>query len=71
MLYGMKCENLAAKFENVNLLEFLCLNDERLTELGIIIPYQRRRILAGLYKYHKHLYKQKSIPVVPKDSIYR
>ncbi|KAF2899306.1 hypothetical protein ILUMI_06870 [Ignelater luminosus] len=70
MLYGMKCENLAAKFANVSLLDFLCLNNKTLIELGINIPYQRQRIVTGLYKYHKHLYKQKSIPVIPKDSTY-
>lgn len=71
LLYGMKCENLAKFFNRIALGDFLSLNNKLITELGITMPYERKKILQGLHKFHKHLFKQKSLPIVPKSALYR
>lgn len=70
LLYGMKCENLAKFFNRIALGDFLSLNNKLITELGITMPYERKKILQGLHKFHKHLFKQKSLPIVPKSALY-
>lgn len=47
---------------NVNLVEFLTITDKRLIELGIKFPYQRKRILLGLMKFHVAKYSQNALP---------
>ncbi|KAK4881050.1 hypothetical protein RN001_004369 [Aquatica leii] len=70
MLYGMKCGNLQKMFVSVDLLEFLSMNEEDLKNVGVQLPFQRNRILTGLNKFHKHLFKKKSIPIIPKNAVF-
>ncbi|KAK5649330.1 hypothetical protein RI129_000359 [Pyrocoelia pectoralis] len=70
MLYGIRCENLQTLFSDTNLLSFLSSTDDSLLKLGVTMPYQRKRILMGLNKFHKHLFKKKSLPIVPRDALY-
>lgn len=73
ILYGTKSEFVTQRFsqKNVDLRTFLALTDEQLEKLGVTLPFQRYRILAGLYKFHKHPYKPLSVPVVPRNEMYR
>lgn len=51
MLYGMRCENYSSLFyqAKISLEEFLSITDEKLEEMGVKFPFQRKRILLGLY----------------------
>lgn len=51
MLYGMRCENYAPLFfqEQISLEEFLSITDDKLEKMGVTFPFQRKRILLGLY----------------------
>uniref|UniRef100_A0A1Y1KSB5 Uncharacterized protein n=1 Tax=Photinus pyralis TaxID=7054 RepID=A0A1Y1KSB5_PHOPY len=70
ILYGARCESLQNLFVDTDLLAFLSSNENSLSELGVRLPYQRKRILMGLSNFHKHLFKKKSIPTVPKNAEY-
>ncbi|XP_018322507.1 ankyrin repeat, SAM and basic leucine zipper domain-containing protein 1-like [Agrilus planipennis] len=72
MLYGMRCEQLINIFSkrNVDLLTFVTLNEKKLQDLDVILPYQRKKVMIGLYKFHKYPYRAKSIPIVSKNEIY-
>lgn len=69
----MRCEHLTEQFyaANIDLATFLSVSDEELQGIGVKLPFQRRRILAGLHRFHKHPFKQQSIPSVPKNETYR
>lgn len=69
----MKSESLIKLFQekNVDLLQFLALTENELVDLGINTPFQRHRILTGLYKFHKYPFKKKSVPIVQKEKPYR
>ncbi|KAJ8953016.1 hypothetical protein NQ318_015378 [Aromia moschata] len=56
--------------KNVGLSEFLSMSDEDLKNLGIKLPFQRKRILGGIYRFHKHPYHPKSLHVVPLNEPY-
>lgn len=51
MLYGMRCENYASLFyqAKISLEEFLSITDDKLEKMGVKFPFQRKRILLGLY----------------------
>ena len=53
MLEGMDCKRFINNFSEakVSLEEFLTISDERLKEIGILFPYQRKMILKGLNEY--------------------
>lgn len=70
ILYGIRCETLQKLFLETDLLAFLSSNENSLSKLGVKLPYQRKRILMGLSNFHKHLFKKKSIPTVPKNAQY-
>lgn len=69
MLKGMRAENCIKQFHNakVSLAEFLTIDDNRLQSIGIDFEYQRKRILQGLLKFHRHPYSPKSIEIVSKS----
>lgn len=63
MLRGMNCEkflNIFAQAE-VTLEEFLTISDERLKEIGIEFPYERKMILFGLFKFHNAQWSRRSL----------
>ncbi|XP_055320230.1 ankyrin repeat, SAM and basic leucine zipper domain-containing protein 1 [Sitodiplosis mosellana] len=65
MLHGMRAEEVEYKFYKsfVGLPEFLTITDERLREIGIEFPYQRKRILLGLLRFHDKAWSRNAMPV--------
>lgn len=65
MLSGMRATQLELEFykSNIGLPEFLTITDQRLREIGVEFPYQRKRILLGLLRFHEKTWSQKSLPV--------
>lgn len=71
ILCGVKCSHLIPTFleKNVTLDQFLAMNGDDLNQNGVLLPYQRNRILTGLHRIHKQPYHPKSLHVcVKKDS---
>lgn len=64
LLGGMNSSNLEHTFYSakVSLADFLLITDERLKEIGVEFPYQRKRILLGLMKFHVAKYSADSLP---------
>lgn len=64
LLYGMRSKNLEYKFfeAKVSLPELLTITDERLQEIGLLYPFQRKRIFHGLLKFHEHRFTPQSLP---------
>lgn len=63
LLKAMNCEEFIPKFAlaRVSLEEFLSISDERMEEIGIEFPYQRRRIKFGLFKFQKTRWSNESL----------
>lgn len=80
MLRGMDCEDFISNFseEKMSLEEFLTIDEKRLEEIGITMPFQRKMILFGLHKFFKGKWTNKSIyipenirtNITPIDHIY-
>ncbi|XP_055628789.1 ankyrin repeat, SAM and basic leucine zipper domain-containing protein 1 isoform X2 [Toxorhynchites rutilus septentrionalis] len=72
LLFGMNSERHLKTFakENFDLMRFLTLTDEKLKELGFILPFERKKILHGLLKFHQHDWKKGSLRKFPKDHKY-
>nr|XP_053600342.1 ankyrin repeat, SAM and basic leucine zipper domain-containing protein 1 isoform X2 [Plodia interpunctella] len=54
LLYGMSCESLGTLIESsgMNLREFLLMEEDKMINLGIEMPYERQRLKIGLKKFH-------------------
>lgn len=65
MLHGMGCEKLASNFAQakISLEEFLTISDDRMTEIGIEMPYHRAAIRLGLFKFFNAKWTKKSLYV--------
>lgn len=63
MLHGMRVADLEYKFylAKISLPEFLTITDARLQEIGIEFPYQRKRILFGLLRFHSKAWSKSSL----------
>ncbi|XP_055380788.1 poly [ADP-ribose] polymerase tankyrase-2 [Condylostylus longicornis] len=63
ILRDIKMERFAEYFAlaNINLAEFLTLTDSQMKDIGILFPYQRKRIRMGLLYFHLHHWSKKSI----------
>ncbi|KAL3276688.1 hypothetical protein HHI36_012058 [Cryptolaemus montrouzieri] len=72
MLNGVRCENLIRLFADreVNLLEFLSSTEDDLKKLGVQMPFQRKRLMAGIYRFHKNAFHPKSLPTIGKNELY-
>lgn len=72
ILHGTRCENLMKLFvdQGINLLDFLTLSEEEFEAMGVEMPFQRRRLVAGIHKFHKRPFHPSSVPVVGKDEPY-
>ncbi|XP_073846461.1 ankyrin repeat, SAM and basic leucine zipper domain-containing protein 1 isoform X1 [Musca autumnalis] len=70
ILLSIGMENYLEYFakERVPLSEFLCMQDQRLKELGIEFPIYRMKIIKGLLDFHLHHWSKKSIARVSKSS---
>jgi hypothetical protein len=67
MLKGMDFERFIPLFAkaNVSLEEFLTIDDERLEEIGVPLPYQRKLILRELQKFFSKKWNNKSLWLPP------
>lgn len=65
MLHGMRANQVEYKFYEscIGLPEFLTITDKRLREIGIEFPYQRKRILHGLLKFHEKSWSKDSLHI--------
>lgn len=63
MLREMDCESFITHFSqaNLSLENFLTIDDEKLEEIGIPLPYQRKIILSSLHKFFKAKWTKDSI----------
>lgn len=63
LLYGMYSEQHLTVFakEDFNLLRFLTLTDDDLKNLGFKLPFERKKILFGLIKFHRHAWSKRSM----------
>jgi hypothetical protein len=63
MLRGMDCERFITHFSqaNISLEQFLTIDEKKLEEIGIPLPYQRRMILLGLHNFFKAKWTRNSI----------
>uniref|UniRef100_A0A182NDE9 ANK_REP_REGION domain-containing protein n=1 Tax=Anopheles dirus TaxID=7168 RepID=A0A182NDE9_9DIPT len=70
MLLGMGSESKLPVFAqaNMDLFHFLILTDDRLRDLGVKYPIERKRILLGLYDFHLHKWSKNSLWTMPKQS---
>uniref|UniRef100_A0AAR5Q536 Ankyrin repeat, SAM and basic leucine zipper domain-containing protein 1 n=1 Tax=Dendroctonus ponderosae TaxID=77166 RepID=A0AAR5Q536_DENPD len=50
-----------------NICEFLSMSDKDLKHIGVLLPYQRNRILTGLSRFHKQPYNPKSLHICIKN----
>lgn len=73
ILLSVKCEDLISLFyeKNVHLCEFLSMSDNDLKDVGVLLPYQRNRILTGLSRFHKQPYSPKSLHICIKNGSFR
>ncbi|KAG5894902.1 hypothetical protein JTB14_030607 [Gonioctena quinquepunctata] len=64
-----KAENIILKIadNDISLDEWLSISNE---EFRNKLPYQRYRILAGIYKFHNHPFHPKSLHVVKLNEVY-
>ena len=44
----------------VTLEEFLLMDDQKLRDLGIVFPFQRKKVLQGLMQFHSQKWKKGS-----------
>ncbi|XP_048524666.1 ankyrin repeat, SAM and basic leucine zipper domain-containing protein 1 isoform X2 [Dendroctonus ponderosae] len=68
-LLAVKCEDLIPLFfeKKVHICEFLSMSDKDLKHIGVLLPYQRNRILTGLSRFHKQPYNPKSLHICIKN----
>ncbi|KAL9704799.1 hypothetical protein quinque_008317 [Culex quinquefasciatus] len=69
LLYGMYSEQHLERFakENIDLTRFLTLDDDQLKELGFTLPFERKKILYGLLKFHRRAWSKRSMCKFSKD----
>lgn len=70
LLNGSRSEQYLPQFmeNNVDLYSYLTIDNNKLQQIGIATPFQRYRVLKGLYKFHKSPYKSKSVPIIKAGS---
>lgn len=73
ILCGSKSEQIFSRFldNDIDLYRFLSMTDKELQAVGITMPFQRYKILNGLYRFHKHQFVPTSVPTVQTDELYR
>lgn len=73
ILCGVRAESVIKIIsgKDIDLYNFLSTSNEELKGLGVRLPYQRNRILSGLYRFHKYPFHPKSLHSVPLKEVYR
>lgn len=63
LLYGMYSDQHLAVFakEDFDLLRFLTLTDDDLKSLEFKLPFERKKILFGLMKFHRQIWSKRSM----------
>lgn len=62
MLHGMRVDEEYKFYQSqTSLPEFLTITDDRLQEIGIKFPYQRKRIILGLLRFHEKAWSKSSL----------
>ncbi|XP_055596220.1 ankyrin repeat, SAM and basic leucine zipper domain-containing protein 1 [Uranotaenia lowii] len=71
LLYGMYSEQHLGLFakENVDLERFLTYTDQDLSDLGFHLPFERKKILHGLLKFHRQAWNKRSMKRFRKDTL--
>ncbi|CAG9821113.1 unnamed protein product [Phaedon cochleariae] len=71
-LRSVKSESTIKVFvdSKTTLSDFLTMSEYDLKTIGIKLPYQRYRILAGIHRFHKHPFHPKSLHIVPLAQVY-
>ncbi|XP_066258574.1 ankyrin repeat, SAM and basic leucine zipper domain-containing protein 1-like [Euwallacea similis] len=71
-LFSVKCSHLIPLFldKKLTLDQFLSSDEYDLKNLGVLMPYQRNRILSGLHRFHKQPYLPKSLHIRLKSKSY-
>ncbi|KXJ81835.1 hypothetical protein RP20_CCG017640 [Aedes albopictus] len=72
LLYGMYSDQHLTLFakEDFDLLRFLTLTDDELKELGFKLPFERKKILFGLMKFHRQAWSKRSLKKYPQGHRY-
>lgn len=67
MLGAMRVRHLEYKFykANIALPEFLNITHAQLKQLGVLLPFQRKRILFGLLKFHVYKFSKSLTSINP------
>ncbi|XP_052873506.1 uncharacterized protein LOC128278819 [Anopheles cruzii] len=66
LLFGADSEKLMPFFakQDIGLFDFLTMTDDRLRDIGIKYPIQRKRILLALYDFHLQPWSNSSLDVL-------
>ncbi|KAJ8970952.1 hypothetical protein NQ317_014060 [Molorchus minor] len=72
ILCGVRSEAMIKPIadKDIGLFKFLSISDKELEGLGVKLPFQRKRILSGIHRFHKQPYHPKSLHVVPLNETY-
>lgn len=65
ILYGSSCERLSIlerfTINQVTLFQLLTMTDAKLCALGVEMPFERKKILHGLYRFHSQPWSKSSL----------
>lgn len=53
---------------NIGLRELLLITEDQLTDIGVKFPFQRKRILHGLLKFHEYKFQSATMPPIGSHS---
>lgn len=70
ILYSVRMEKFIDNFARakISFEEFLCITDKRLKQIGILFPFQRKRILLALLKFHRAPWTKASVDVLSEET---
>ncbi|XP_023025011.2 ankyrin repeat, SAM and basic leucine zipper domain-containing protein 1 [Leptinotarsa decemlineata] len=71
-LCGVKAENAIRTFANnkISLSTFFSFSNSELKNLGVNLPYQRYRIMAGIHKFHEKPFSPTSLHIIKLEEMY-
>ncbi|XP_058828911.1 ankyrin repeat, SAM and basic leucine zipper domain-containing protein 1 [Topomyia yanbarensis] len=72
ILFGSYSEQHLGVFakEGFDLLRFLTLTEPELKDLGFQLPFERKKILYGLLKFHRQSWRKRSLKKFEKNHVY-
>ncbi|XP_058460079.1 ankyrin repeat, SAM and basic leucine zipper domain-containing protein 1 [Malaya genurostris] len=71
LLFGSYSEQHLGVFakEGFDLMQYLTLTDSELKDLGFQLPFERKKILFGLLKFHRQTWSKRSMKKFDKDCV--